>query len=427
MSPERRRRVGSLQLFTFMFSVAGSGPAGTEGVLSQGLTLGVLGTFIFSAVWASSLALASVEFTVRHSDSNGGLVVWCLRAGYRRLATSVCFWELAALTSVAAVVSESSATYVQTVADWNGSRFGLGLSIVATSLAANVLPVRVTTGLCALLSVLCFAAFATMAGLSLRRADWSRLKPQFPASPRFGELANSLVYSGAGVDSMAAIVESVQDARHAVPRAMAALGLSLAFNLVFLVCVYVGGAGPSSEWSSGYFSTSANRAGGQTFQRVIVAALVLSNWQTFLASMAQAAHTVAAASELGLFPAALGRKNAERAPVAAAVLSGAAAVLFLLLPFQANLSVQAVLYSLCSVVLCFCGLTIEGVTLYMPKRRSSRAALLVLPLLTAVLTVSLQTPAILGSVFSSLALCAILVAVLTPEALPVKEPQEIKL
>lgn len=426
----RRRPVGALQLFAFVFSIAGSGPAGTEGVLSNGLTLGVLGTVGFSVVWASSLAVASIELTVRHADSNGGLAVWCARAGYRRLAACVCTWEFVALASVAAVVSEGSAVYIASVTARHGSRYALGLVIVSASLAANVLPVRVTTGLCVSLSVGCALAFFCFCALSLRHARWARLVPELPAAPRWGDLVNALIFSGAGVDSMAAIVESVRDARKTVPRAFTGLCFSLAFNLLFLMAVYAGTPGPPTEWQPGFFSTAAKTAGGPAFQRLIVAAFVLSNWQTFLASMAQAAHTVAATAEMGLLPAALARRAPGSSPVGAAILSGAFALLFLLLPLRANMAIQAILYSACAAVLVFCAVALEGSMLYLPQRRPLRAALLALPLVTSAVTLALQSGTVLGGTLAAMAMSSLFMSVFLEDrgaAVRLAASQQIKL
>ena len=181
----------------------------------------------------------------------------------------------------------------------------------------------------------------------------------------------------------------------------------------------------------GFFSQAALRAAGPVAQRVVVAALVLSNWQTFVASMSQAAHTAAAMAAAGLLPRQLAATGDRGAPVAATALAAFCAFAFLFMPFGTNLGVQSIMYASCSGVLALAAVDLQPPFAYLPTSRPARAALMLPALLAAAAAMAAQGTVVLagvgGSMVAAAALCAAFPPAIQQDANKPKEQQHVRL
>ena len=213
-----------------------------------------------------------------------------------------------------------------------------------------------------------------------------------------------LVFNSGGFDSAGSLVEFLKNPGHTVPIVMASVNLcaGLASGLV-LGLAYAGDRAPSSSWAQGYFAVVALEVGGPWLQWWVVLAAGLCNLQTYIATMTQASYMVCAMAEHGVLPRGLGRQSATHTPIRALLLCGSLSVVFLLVPFYANLSLQSILYSLCLFAEVLCVMSVRGPVTYVPSNKKLRLAACASPLLVSGAVLAAQDSRYLGATFATAA------------------------
>jgi amino acid transporter len=440
----KKQNVGFWSLVVIIFSNVGTGPAALEGIIgSAGITLGIIGMIVFPFFWGYVQAFLSAEMCLQYQTINGGLPAWCLRQNNRALAFNTAVWMIAIEASTAALVSEATVAYLQTV--WPsfhayGPRLGLSILIIIVSFVVNYVSINFVAAVFKALSVFTIVVFAILVGYSVPSIDWSRgVDTSFTKDYKsidYALLVNLLIFNSAGFDAGSSIISYVDDPRKTVPAAMLGVGFaSTALYIVTLFFPYIASRDAREDWQAGHLGTVALFLGGRSLQVMVIFACAFVNLQIYSVSLQTAAYTVASMSEHNIFPTEVGfkrlklnltRRTPRGTPSHALVLCCALSTVFALAPFVVNLAIGSVLYGAVMIVQVVCIMLLDRntATIFVPQKRAWRLVLIAIPITLASWTISTQQSMVLFAMSTAIALIGFLSLALNFEELVDKSTSE---